>query len=67
MMWVTTAASSHDVFARGLTTVLVQPLDKSQRLIVALVTNEDGFVEGCLDVFPGNKTGGYHKEMDSIR
>ncbi|XP_054929303.1 uncharacterized protein [Dermacentor andersoni] len=41
-----------------------QPSGKGQRLIVTHNGSEEGFVDGCLDVFRGQKTGDYHEEMD---
>lgn len=67
-VWVDTTVVSHrDAFMRGLTTGLKQPSGKGQRLIVTHIGSEDGFVEGCLDVFRGKKTGDYHEEMDGNR
>ncbi|XP_037500194.1 uncharacterized protein LOC119374209 [Rhipicephalus sanguineus] len=53
--------------ANGLSTGLKQPSGKGQRLIVTHIGSEDGFVDGCLDVFRGRKTGDYHEEMDGNR
>ncbi|XP_037505857.1 uncharacterized protein LOC119382214 [Rhipicephalus sanguineus] len=50
--------------ANGLTTGLKRPSGKRQRLIVRHIGSEDGFVDGCLDVFRGQKTDDYHQEMD---
>ncbi|XP_037523226.1 uncharacterized protein LOC119400246 [Rhipicephalus sanguineus] len=50
--------------ANGLTTGLKQPSGKGQRLILTHVGSEDGFIDGCLDVFRGQKTSDYHEEMD---
>ncbi|KAM7286293.1 uncharacterized protein ISCGN_033177 [Ixodes scapularis] len=67
-VWVdTTVASSHDAFMRGLSTGLKQPSGKGQRLIVTHIGSDEGFVDGCLDVFRGQKTGDYHEEMDGAR
>lgn len=67
-VWVdTTVISSYDAFMRGLTTGLKQPSGKGQRLIVTHIGSEDGFIDGCLDVFRGKKTGDYHEEMDGTR
>ncbi|KAM7303197.1 uncharacterized protein ISCGN_013178 [Ixodes scapularis] len=67
-VWVdTTVASSHDAFTRGLSTGLKQPSGKGQRLIVTHIGSDEGFVDGCLDVFRGQKTGDYHEEMDGAR
>ncbi|KAM7290001.1 hypothetical protein ISCGN_030129 [Ixodes scapularis] len=64
-VWVdTTVASSHDAFMRGLSTGLKQPSGKGQRLIVTHIGSDESFVDGCLDVFRGQKTGDYHEEMD---
>ncbi|KAH6935925.1 hypothetical protein HPB50_011475 [Hyalomma asiaticum] len=40
---------------------------KGERLIVTHIGSEDGFVDGCLDVFRGQKTGDYHEETDVNR
>ncbi|KAM7307120.1 uncharacterized protein ISCGN_010756 [Ixodes scapularis] len=40
---------------------------KGQRLIVTHIGSDEGFVDGCLDVFRGQKTGDYHEEMDGAR
>lgn len=63
----TTVKSSADAFRRGLTTGLKQPSGKGQRVIVTHIGSKDGFVDGCLDVFRGKKTGDYHEEMDGPR
>ncbi|XP_037523570.1 uncharacterized protein LOC119400579 [Rhipicephalus sanguineus] len=44
-----------------------KPSGKAQRLIVTHIGSEDGLVDGCLDVFRGQKTGDYHEEMDGNR
>ncbi|XP_075535183.1 uncharacterized protein LOC142570723 [Dermacentor variabilis] len=62
-----TVKSSHDAYLRGLTTGIKQPSGKGQRLIATHVVSEDGFVDGCLNVFLAKKTGDYHKEMDGNR
>ncbi|XP_050042533.1 uncharacterized protein [Dermacentor andersoni] len=62
-----TVKSSHDAYLRGLTTGVKQPFGKGQRLIATNVVSEDRFVDGCLNVFQGKKTGDYHKEMDGNR
>ncbi|KAH9364836.1 hypothetical protein HPB48_018977 [Haemaphysalis longicornis] len=56
--------TSEDASLRGLTTGLKQPSGKGARLIVTHIGNEDGFVDGCLSVFKGTKSGDYHEEMD---
>ncbi|KAM7293679.1 uncharacterized protein ISCGN_023277 [Ixodes scapularis] len=67
-VWVdTTVAASHDAFMRGLSTGLKQPSGKGQRLIVTHIGSDEGFVDDCLDVFCGQKTGDYHEEMDGAR
>ncbi|KAH6922373.1 hypothetical protein HPB50_013413 [Hyalomma asiaticum] len=43
---------------------LKQPSGKGQRLIVTHIGSEDGFVDGCMDVFRGRKTGNYLEETD---
>lgn len=63
----TTVKSSADAFRRGLTTGLKQPSGKGQRVIVTHIGSKDGFVDGCLYVFRGQKTGDYHEEMDGPR
>ncbi|XP_070395453.1 uncharacterized protein [Dermacentor albipictus] len=50
--------------ANGLSTGLKQPSGKGQCLIVTHIGSEDGFINGCLDIFRGQKTADYHKEMD---
>ncbi|XP_072143629.1 uncharacterized protein [Dermacentor andersoni] len=50
--------------ANGLSTGLKQPSGKRQRRIVTHIGSEDGFVDSCLDVFRGQETGDYHKEID---
>ncbi|KAM7307099.1 uncharacterized protein ISCGN_010735 [Ixodes scapularis] len=62
-----TVASSHDAFMRGLSTGLKQPSGKGQRLIVTHIGSDEGFVDGCLDVFRGQNTRDYHEEMDGTR
>ncbi|XP_077560887.1 uncharacterized protein LOC144175731 [Haemaphysalis longicornis] len=59
-----TVKSSADAFRRGLTTGLKQP---GQRVIVTHIGSKDGFVDRCLDVFRGKKTGDYREEMDGPR
>ncbi|KAM7287689.1 uncharacterized protein ISCGN_031380 [Ixodes scapularis] len=67
-VWVdTTVASSHDAFMRGLSAGLKQPSGKGQRLIVTHIGSDEVFVDGCLDVFRGQKTGDCHEEMDGAR
>lgn len=56
--------SSCDAYLRGSTTGLKQPSGKGQWFIVTHTAREDRFVDGCLDVFLGNKTDDYHEEMD---
>lgn len=70
IVWTDTVVQKRGrLFARanGLTTGLKQPSGKGQRLIVTHIGSEDGFVDGCLDVFRGQKTGDYHEEMDGNR
>ncbi|KAM7305952.1 uncharacterized protein ISCGN_015848 [Ixodes scapularis] len=43
------------------------PSGKGQRLIVTHIGSDEGFVDDCLDVFRGQKTGDYHEEMDGAR
>ncbi|KAG0435965.1 hypothetical protein HPB47_018219 [Ixodes persulcatus] len=62
-----TVASSHNDFIRGLSKGLKQPSRMGQRLIVAQIGREDGFLDGCLDVFRGQNTGDYPEEMDGTR
>lgn len=59
-----TVKTPEDAFLRGLTTGLKQPSGRGARLIVTHIGNEDGFVDGCLSVFKGTKSGDYHEEMD---
>ncbi|XP_070386583.1 uncharacterized protein [Dermacentor albipictus] len=49
--------------ANGLSTGLKHPSGKGQRLIVTHIGGGDGFVDGCLNIFRGQKTGDYHEEM----
>ncbi|XP_070390093.1 uncharacterized protein [Dermacentor albipictus] len=53
--------------ANGLSAGLKQPSGKGQHLIGTHFGSEDGFVDGCLDVFRGQKTGDYHEDMDGNR
>ncbi|KAH7968663.1 hypothetical protein HPB52_010575 [Rhipicephalus sanguineus] len=62
-----TVTSSHDAFMRGLPTGLKQLSGRGQRLIISHVRNKGGFIDGCLDIFRGRKTGDYHEEMDGSR
>ncbi|KAH6921231.1 hypothetical protein HPB50_027780 [Hyalomma asiaticum] len=63
--WVTAGHTRST--SNGLTTGLKQPFGKGQRLIVTHIGSEDGFVDSCLGVFRGQKTGDYHEEMDGYR
>ncbi|KAM7295700.1 uncharacterized protein ISCGN_020973 [Ixodes scapularis] len=64
-VWIdTTVASYNDAFMHGFSTGLKPPSGKGQRLIVTHIGSEDGFVNGCLDVLCGQKTGDYHEEMN---
>ncbi|XP_037518373.1 uncharacterized protein LOC119395162 [Rhipicephalus sanguineus] len=70
IVWTDTVVQKRGrLFARanGLTTGLKQPSGKGQRLIVTHIGSEDGFVDGCLNVFRGQKTGDYHEEMNGSR
>ncbi|XP_037502545.1 uncharacterized protein LOC119376960, partial [Rhipicephalus sanguineus] len=51
--------------ANSLSTGLKQPSGKG--LIVTCIGSEDGFVDGCLDVFREQKTGDYHEKRDGNR
>ncbi|XP_042143759.1 uncharacterized protein LOC121834080 [Ixodes scapularis] len=67
-IWVdTTVRSARDAGNRGLSTGLKNPSGKGSRLIVTHVGGDQGFVEGCLDIFHGVKSGDYHDEMDGNR
>ncbi|KAH7961335.1 hypothetical protein HPB52_007940 [Rhipicephalus sanguineus] len=69
IVWTDTVVQERGrLFARanGLTTGLKQPSGKGQRLIATHIGSEDGFVDDCLDVFRGQKTGDYHEEVDGI-
>ncbi|KAH9384236.1 hypothetical protein HPB48_026233 [Haemaphysalis longicornis] len=59
-----TVETPQGAFQRGLTTGLKQPSRRGARLIVTHIGNEDGFVDRCLSVFKGTKSGDYHEEMD---
>lgn len=52
---------------QGLSTGLKNPSGKGKRLIITHIGNENGFLEGGLWVFEGNKSGpeDYHKEMNA--
>ncbi|KAM7315596.1 uncharacterized protein ISCGN_005379 [Ixodes scapularis] len=63
----TTVRSARDAGNRGLSTGLKNPSGKGSRLIVTHVGGDQGFVEGCLDIFHGVKSGDYHDEMDGNR
>ncbi|KAM7282786.1 uncharacterized protein ISCGN_000027 [Ixodes scapularis] len=66
--WVdTTVRSARDAGNRGLSTGLKNPSGKGNRLIVTHFGGDQGFVEGCLDIFHGVKSGDYHDEMDGNR
>ncbi|KAK8772002.1 hypothetical protein V5799_024754 [Amblyomma americanum] len=70
IVWTDTVVQKRGrLFARanGLTTGLKQPSGKNQCLITTHIGSEDGFVEGCLDVLRGQKTGDYHEEVGGNR
>ncbi|XP_075722931.1 uncharacterized protein LOC142765593 [Rhipicephalus microplus] len=46
---------------------LQQPSGKGHWLIVSHIRREEGFVDGCFDVFRGRKTGDYHGEIHGNR
>ncbi|KAH7955231.1 hypothetical protein HPB51_028171 [Rhipicephalus microplus] len=53
--------------ANGLMTGLIQPFGKCQCPISTHIGSEDGFIDGCLDVLRGQKTGDYHEKMGRNR
>lgn len=61
----TSIESSRQAFYSGLSTGLKAPSGKGGRLIMLHVGNENGFVEGALDLFQSKtKKADYHEEMD---
>ncbi|XP_065310174.1 uncharacterized protein [Dermacentor albipictus] len=52
--------------AYGLSTGLKKPSGKGLCLIMTHVGSESRFVDDCLNVFRGRKTGDYHEEMDEM-
>ncbi|XP_042147469.1 uncharacterized protein LOC120845180 [Ixodes scapularis] len=67
-IWVhTMVRSARYAGNRGLSTGLKNPSGEGSRLIVTHVGGDEGFVEGCLDIFHRVKSGDYYDEMDANR
>ncbi|KAF2897869.1 hypothetical protein ILUMI_08305 [Ignelater luminosus] len=62
-----TITNQRQAFLEGLSTVLKNPTGKGKRLIICHIGLENGFIEGDLLIFEGNKDGDYHDEVDSHR
>lgn len=60
-----TLQSAKQVFLSGLSAGNKNPSGKGKRIIVTHIGSENGLVENCGWVFESNKSGDYHKEMNS--
>uniref|UniRef100_A0A6P7GS61 Uncharacterized protein LOC114346072 n=1 Tax=Diabrotica virgifera virgifera TaxID=50390 RepID=A0A6P7GS61_DIAVI len=65
-IWQDTTVTSHrQAFVDGLSTGLRGPTGKGQRLIVAHIGSDSGFLNDSALVFVSKKTGDYHEDMDA--
>ncbi|XP_050515028.1 uncharacterized protein LOC126890217 [Diabrotica virgifera virgifera] len=62
----TTIRTPRQAFIEGLSTGLRAPSGKGQRLIVAHIGSDTGFLENNALVFISKKTGDYHEDMDAV-
>ncbi|XP_072389313.1 uncharacterized protein [Diabrotica undecimpunctata] len=61
----TTVKTPRQAFIEGLSTGLQAPSGKGQRLIVAHIGSDTGFLQNSALVFVSKKTGDYHEDMDA--
>ncbi|XP_072392227.1 uncharacterized protein [Diabrotica undecimpunctata] len=61
----TTVTTPRQAFIEGLSTGLRAPSGKGQRLIVAHIGSDTGFLQNSALIFVSKKTGDYHEDMDA--